>query len=87
MLKAEALVAGVPLPYMDNTIRIRVKRAFYFKGALQSVGKEFDCPYGAALEAVHIGKAERVVAPIPKAPEPEPVPTPAPQALAKKAKE
>lgn len=67
MLKAAALVAGVPPLNMDKTIRIRVKRPFYYRGALQSIGEEFDCPYGLALEAIHIGKAER-------APPPEPVP-------------
>ncbi len=81
MLKAEALVAGVPLPHMDKTIRIRVTRPFHHKGVLHPVGKEFDYPYGLALEAIQMGKAERAPA------KPEPVaaePAPAPKVQAKR---
>jgi hypothetical protein len=79
MLKAEALVAGVPLPDMDKTISIRVIRAFYYKGVMQKVGAVLDYPAPLAREVIQLGKAERYVAP-----EPEPKTEPAPKARKEK---
>jgi hypothetical protein len=59
MLKKSDLIPGVPLPDMDKTISIVVKRPFYYKGELQEVGKTLDYPHYMAIEAVAIGKAER----------------------------
>jgi hypothetical protein len=59
MLKKSDLIPSVPLP-MDKTISIRVVRQFYHKGALQEVGSTLDYPQHLAIEAIALGKAERM---------------------------
>ncbi len=50
-----------------QTAKIRVTRAFFYKGVVQPVGKVIEYPEGLAVEAINLRKAERVVdAPEPK---------------------
>ena len=40
--------------------KIKVTRAFFYKGVVQPVGKVLEYPEHLAVEAVHMNKAERV---------------------------
>lgn len=67
---ASALVVGsVPAEPMTKpqTAKIKVLRAFFYKGVVQPVGKVLEYPESLAVEAISMRKAERVVdAPEPK---------------------
>jgi hypothetical protein len=68
--KQSGLVAGASAINMD-TITIKVLRPFMWNGKRQEVGTVLTYPYGIAVEAIHMGKAERHVEPAPKAAPPK----------------
>jgi hypothetical protein len=81
--KDSNLVGGTLATNME-TITIRVLRPFMWAGKRQEVGTVLQYPYGAAVEAIAMGKAARYTEPPPK-PSPPPVPT-HPQTRAEKEK-
>jgi hypothetical protein len=65
--KHSGLVAGAQVtPTNMDTMTIKVLRPLMWNGKRQEAGAILVYPYGLAVEAINMGKAERHVEPAPK---------------------